>query len=112
MLCPRRRSTRKTTVTTSTQWLPMSQLAEQLGCSERTIHLLKASGILQPGHHYYAATGSLRGKHHFHLERVRETLLKRTAEAVKARELKSPETYDHEHLRQLVEKKEISRKRK
>ena len=82
----------------------MTQLAEQLGCSERTIHLLKATGILQAGHHYYAATGSLRGKHHFHLERVRETLLKRTAEAVKARDLKSPETYDHGHLRQLVER--------
>ena len=80
----------------------MTQLAEQLGCSERTIHHLKASGVLQAGHHYYAPTGSLRGKHHFHLERVRETLLERTAEAVKARALKSPETYDREHLQQLV----------
>ena len=90
----------------------MTQLAEQLGCSERTIHLLKATGILQAGHHYYAATGSLRGKHHFHLERVRETLLKRTAEAVKARELVAPETYDRGHLQQIVEKKQTSKKRK
>jgi len=89
----------------------MTQLAEQLGCSERTIHLLKATGILQAGHHYYAATGSLRGKHHFHLERVRETLLKRTAEAVKARELEAPETYDRGHLQQLVNKKSRSEKK-
>ena len=82
----------------------MTQLAEQLGCSERTIHHLKASGVLQAGHHYYASTGSLRGKHHFHLERVRETLLKRTAEAVKARELEAPETYDRKRLEQLVNK--------
>ena len=82
----------------------MQQLAEQLGCSERTIYELKATGTLEPGVHYYAATGSLRGKHHFHLERVRETLLQRTAEAVQARALKSPETYDRGHLQQLIDK--------
>lgn len=88
----------------------MAQLAEQLGCSERTIYELKASGVIRAGIHFYAATGSLRGKHHFHLERIRETLLERTAEAVKARSLKSPETYDHGHLRQLAERPAVKKR--
>ena len=82
----------------------MAQLAEQLGCSERTIYELKASGVIRAGVHFYASTGSLRGKHHFHLERIRETLLERTAEAMKARSVKTPETYDRGHLRELAEK--------
>ena len=73
----------------SAPWLTVAALAEQLGCSERTVYELKAAGILVAGFHFYASTGSLKGKHHFHLERVRETLLERTAEAVQARTLKT-----------------------
>ena len=67
----------------------MAALAEQLGCSERTVYELKAAGILVAGFHFHTSTGSLKGKHHFHLERVRETLLERTAEAVQARTLQT-----------------------
>ena len=91
--------------TTPTTWLAIEPLAERLCCSQRAIYALKESGLLKAGEHFYAVGGrSLGGRHVYALEGVRQVLRDETAKAAKAKAIKIPETYDKEHMQQLIRK--------
>lgn len=64
-------------------WIPKERLAEELSCSVRNIDSLIAAGVLQPGTCWYA-TGAVRGKQIFELDRCRDALLQHTAARCKA----------------------------
>lgn len=84
----------------------MEPLTENLCCSERSVYSLKESGLLKAGEHFYAVGGrSLAGKHVYWLEGIRKVLLEQTAAAAKARAIRTPETYDQEHIQELVKKR-------
>ena len=89
--------------TTTLTWLAIKPLTEQLCCSERTIYALKESGLLEAGKHFYAVGGgSMRGRHVYALESIRQVLLSETAKAVAIRAKNAPETYDPDHLQALT----------
>lgn len=89
--------------TSTPTWLAIKPLTEQLCCSERTIYALKESGLLEAGKHFYAVGGgSMRGRHVYALEPIRQVLLAETAKAVTMRTRRAPETYDSAHLEALT----------
>ena len=91
--------------TATPTWLAIKPLTEQLCCSERTIYSLKESGLLEAGRHFYAVGGnSMRGRHVYALEPIRQVLLAETAKAVAERSKPAPETYDTGHLQALTAK--------
>ena len=89
-------------------WLDRQTLAKALFCTDRAIQTLKADGTFCGGVHYYAVGNGLKsgGKHVYCLELCREALLLRTAKKAKnkakAAELKPAETFDINHLGELV----------
>ncbi len=88
---------------TSSSWLPIEQLAEQLLCSERMIYQFKADGVFVAGKHFYSiGNGSIRGRCVYSLEACRQALLDRTKELKKNRATKTAETYDEQHINQLL----------
>ena len=91
---------------TTLTWLAIKPLTEQLCCSERTIYALKECGLLEAGKHFYAVGGnSMRGRHVYALESIRQVLLSETAKAVEIRARKAPETYDSDQLEALTSRK-------
>ncbi len=91
---------------TTLTWLAIKPLTEQLCCSERTIYALKECGLLEAGKHFYAVGGnSMRGRHVYALEPIRQVLLAETAKAVVMRTKRAPETYDAGHLQELTGKR-------
>ncbi len=94
---------RRTVEATTLTWLAIKPLTEQLCCSERTIYALKESGLLEAGKHFYAVGGgTMRGRHVYALEPIRQVLLAETAKAMESRLREAPETYDDRHLRALT----------
>ncbi len=78
-------------------WVPITQLSEAVGPSERQLAEYKKQGILKPGHHFYTV-GPKRGRFYYSVPRVRETLLELAAKQARRRR---PETYDAAHASQL-----------
>ena len=86
-------------------WVEIAQLREHLLCSEKVIYAAKKIGILKAGEHFYCLGNiSKGGKHIYCVELCRQALLEQTAKQAKAQseKLKSQETYNSNHLKELV----------
>tara|TARA_R100001443_G_C3258333_1_gene154973 strand:+ start:221 stop:517 length:297 start_codon:yes stop_codon:yes gene_type:complete len=86
-------------------WVEIPQLCKQLLCSEKVIYAAKRIDVLKAGEHFYCLGNiSKGGKHIYCVELCRQALLDQTAKQAKAEseKLKSQETYNDSHLKELV----------
>ena len=94
-------------MSSTSTWLPITQLAEQLHCSSRSIYQFKRDGVFLDGIHFYSiGNGSSRNKCIYDLEACRNALLELTSQKAKqkakASSIKRSETYDESHVQRLI----------
>ena len=82
-------------------WLEISDLAEELKCSVKSVYNYREEGTFLPGIHFYTVgKGKQRGKHIYSLELCRKALIDRTK-----KKLKNPEAYSQRQVKEKIERR-------
>ena len=87
---------------TDYNWLEISDLAEGLKCSIKSVYNYREEGTFVPGIHFYTiGKGKIRGKHIYNLQKCRKALVDRTKE----KNSNKAEFYDHKEIQKIKNRK-------